>query len=106
MSSAVPQDRESGNCQPVRDSADGVRSAFDSVAERAYITSRADQDALRGSVCQLVHDRKGAGVSVEALIIELRGIADRAGAGGFGARALEDAVRWCISEYYRVDRAD
>ena len=96
----IANERNSGKSERVYDSSEDVRRAFAAGRERPYAVSGRDQIALRDAVCALVRERKGAGVSVEGIIIELRRLVVRARAADFGERAAEDAVRWCIAEYY------
>ena len=79
-------------------------------ALRRFLASVGDERAsaasvAKESVCELVRRRRAEGKPPEAVVVEVKALVHEAGDRSLPRTvvqdAVDDAVRWCIGEYYK-----
>jgi hypothetical protein len=84
-----------------------LRDAFIAIRPRIAALTQSDIQYLRGRVSMLVRAMQSQGTLPERVTDIVRQIATGSGVAIAGDPVLEDAVRWCIAEYYTSpDAAD
>jgi hypothetical protein len=79
---------------------DDLRIAFSALASRQAPITGPELDQLKGRVCAVVDELKGAGTLPERIIVAVRGIATESGIRWSDVQMFERVIGWCIERYY------
>ena len=83
-----------------RPTAEALRRAFADAFPVIPLLSDEQRERLRDTVCAFAEELKSEGMSAERVVIEIRVIANDVRFSVLDDHIVEEAVRWCITQYY------
>jgi hypothetical protein len=77
-----------------------LREAFAATLPHPFNADPETRKRLRDAVCAFVDELKADGFMPEAILIQLRAVAARAGLRDVGEELVTEAVRLCLAHYF------